>query len=326
MGYSVSVDSGGSKTIAILYDADYRIVSQVRTGSLRDNCTSPELIAKHLDEMVSGLFDGLEPGRVKALDCVCGSLGSGETLKVISERVPVLGESFGGEGSLGMAAVGRTEGIVALAGTGASMILESEKYGHRAFGGYGAVVFDEGSGYHIGRMGFAAAIRYHEGRGEPTQLLERIIRYLGGDTLPKGVFGTLYNPDGPMSPVGWVASVCRVVAEAAVDGDRVAQEIMRTAGNCLGTQMNALIRRHGIDESLPIALSGSVYKGSRIVYDEFCRVVREENPVREILIPWVEPVVGAILLDYLRHHGSIDERMKQFFLEEYRDYRYHLGK
>jgi len=325
MGYSISVDSGGSKTLAILYDSDFRPVSEVRTGSLRGNTTPKYLIEKHRDECISGLFDSLVPGQVTAIDSLRGSYSS-HIRDGIQARAPISRYASGGEGRLGLAAAGLREGLVALSGTGATMFLHSEKYGNAHLGGYGAIVADEGSGYHIGRMAMIAAIHHDEGRGEATSLLDRICELLGTCELHRGIFQTIYAPDSLLSPAAWVASVCRIVSEEAVKGDRVAQDILRHAGRLLGEQMNALIRKYNVGQELPLTISGSVYKGSRIVFDEMCRIVRQENPERPIVLPLMEPVVGAIMDHYLEEHESLDEEARAFFTGEYSKYLYQLGK
>ena len=323
--YYLSVDSGGSKIKAVLTDSDFRLISQAHTGSIRTNSTPPELCERHRADLISQLFDGHEEIRDIAVvrGCVDQSI-----LDALAARGSVGRRGKDGEGNVGLAAAGiGGEGLLCLSGTGATMFyLSPDKRIHGGMGGYGAVVFDEGSGYHIGRMAFSAAIRYDNGYGAPTMLRDGIAAHFGmPDSFRKAIFDGVYNGDFG-SPVAAVAGITPVVGAAARQGDAAALEILRQAGQCLGDQMNALIRRHAVPQSVPMTISGGTYRTHPALFDSLCETVRRENPERPIVKPLFEPVIGGLLREWFEQGRPFDNAAQAFFTEEYRDYLFRIGE
>lgn len=323
--YHLSADSGGSKIKAVLYDNEFRPVSKAFTGSIRGNSTPAPLIRQHLDEMMAQLFDG-HP-EVQYISTIRGSF-SREIVNEVKKRCTVedTGVRGDGEGELGLASAGMdAPGLVCLSGTGATMYyLGSDGKRNAGMGGYGAVVFDEGSGYHIGRMACAAAIRCFEGRGEKTLLEPLICEFFGQTRLNMAIFSGVYHPD--RAPVAAVASLCPLVSTAAWRGDTVALEILKSAGERLGDQMNALIRREEIPQEVPMTVTGSTYRGHPILFDTLCAKVHSESPERPIVRPIFEPVIGGIVRHLQSSGRKFDDEMREKFLKLYPEYIFRIGE
>ena len=324
--YHLSIDSGGSKIKAVLYNGAFEPISHAKTGSVRGNSTPRNLIDLHLQEMLSQLFD--EHPEVQRVETIHGSFGDRLLVESLKTRVSLAEDAVqgDGEGGLGLASAGlKAPGLVCLSGTGATMFFlgaNGQRYG--AMGGYGAVVFDEGSGYHIGRLGISAAIRAFEKRGAETLLEPMISEYLGRDKLNAAIFYGIY--DAGKAPIAAVAGLCPVVCRAAWLGDNVALDILNQAGCCLGDQMNALIRREQVPQEVPMTISGSTYRGHPAIFDSLCREIRKENPERPIIKPLFEPVVGGIIRHWLSLGREFDEETRKMFLERYADYRFTVGE
>lgn len=322
MKVHVSVDSGGSKIKAVLYDDAFRLIGHASTGSIRGNSTPKELCERNLRDLLSQLFDGRDDLDLGKLHGVADQ----EIINAIQARFPNLTLAYNSEGQVGIAAAGISgDGLLCLSGTGSSMFY-IRKDGTRAggMGGYGAVIFDEGSGYHIGRMACAAAIRYFEGRGEPTVLYDSISEHFGNPRFTAALFSIYNNPD--RAPIASVASLAPVVSRAAYHGDAAALRILEHAGECLGDQMNALIRRHQIPESVPMTVSGGTYKGHSALYRSLCRGVRRESPTRPLLPPLFEPVVGGVLCHWFSLGRAFDDAAREHFTREFSNYIYSIGE
>ena len=323
--YHVSVDSGGSKIKAVLYDGDFRLISRAVTGSVRRNSTPAELCDRNLADLMAQLFGGHD--EIRDIAEIHGSV-DGEIIDAIAARGSVGSVAGEGEGKIGLAAAGIDgEGLLCLSGTGATMFY-LDPAGHRSdgMGGYGAVVFDEGSGYHIGRLACAEAIRYDEGRGKPTLLRGLIAAHFGmADNFRLAVFKGVYGDPG-RSPVAAVAGLAPVVSRAAYLGDETAMAILRQAGHALGDQMNALIRRCGCGETVPMTVSGGTYRGHIALFDSLCETIRTENPRRPIVRPLFEPVAGGVIADWFAQGRPLDDAARSFLLQEYRDYIFTIGE
>lgn len=314
MRYNLAVDSGGSKVQAILYDENFQPVRTCRVGSMRDNTTSPELVERNIEAFIDTLsLCGMTISKMSGVWVT-------ELTRALKKVCTIESYISYGETGIGLAAAGiKGDGYCAIAGTGATLSCRWNGRGYGA-GGYGSCVADEGSGYWIGREAFGAAIRDFEQRGEHT-LLTTLIAEKFGCTREKfnDAIWTLYSMN-ENSPVAWVASCAVLVSRAAREGDAVAYDILKRAGKVLGEQLVSLNRCYGTPKSLPIAVSGSVWRGHPVIFDEFSGVLREYGMEQEARIPEFEPIAGSILAHYFETHDELSGSDHLMFREKYRDY------
>src|SRR5262249_13889324 len=126
------------------------------------------------------------------------------------------------------------QGVVLIAGTGSiAMGMNAARHVERS-GGWGPTLGDEGSGYDIARQALKAVIASFDGRAPKTVLTDRICEQFGIETA-KDLPGVIYSGDhnGDSESVA-IASLARLVAEAATEGDEVARDILARAGKDLG--------------------------------------------------------------------------------------------
>ena len=313
MKYDLVLDCGGTKVCAILYDEEFRPVRTCRVGSVRTTSLPPEFIRKNTQELIDRMeLRGMELGTV------CG-VGAGGLVKAIQEVCQVEQVRHYGELEVGLAAAGLHEGYMAVCGTGATLGCICDK-GRYSVGGYGAIVYDAGSGYWLAREAFAAAIADSELRGAHTMLTDLIARKFGGtrETFRRAVFALYSVKDTP--PITAMTACAPLVAEAAKAGDPVAYDILVRAGKVLAEQTNALRLLHDLPESLPATVSGGVWKGHPVIFQEYCRVLRENGMTGSFCLPEFEPIVGAILLEYRKKYPQIREEEHLRLRELYQDY------
>ena len=298
----LALDAGGSKVAAILYNEDFEKIGAVVSGSLRANTTPCGLIEKHVGQVVEGL--GLDGGELERICGICEN----SLIERIQARCHVRNVEVVREIELGLSAAGIFgDGLLALSGTGASLSCRFQGQFLRA-GSYGAPVADEGSGYWIGRSAFLAAIRDDEGRGPRTLLTDLIPRHLGfkgREELGEAIFSIYKN--GNHSPVACVARCAPLVTAASKKGDAVATGILGDAGRLLAEQMLYLIRKHNLPDTLPLTISGSAWRGDRLLFDTFCSLMRRQCPSRTIVVPALEPVLGVIARQYYETCGHFTD-------------------
>lgn len=288
MKYYLAIDGGGTKTAAVLYDENLKRRAVCVTGSMRANTTDAALIEKHTRELIETL--GLGGLTLEE----CGGVFDGRLYDAVQSVCTVKRRGVSGELELGLAAAGIFgDGILALCGTGATVFART---GDRSLvaGGYGAAVADEGSGYYVGRAALIAAIRDSEGRGEPTALTELLpvhFGYSGPKELRAAIFSIYGKPE--KSPAAHVAGCAPVVVKAAEQGDAVATGILAEAGRLLGEQTRYLIEANGLPDELPIALSGSMWRGNPILFNTFRDTVLAQCETRKIVVPRLEPILGV---------------------------------
>lgn len=312
MKYNLAIDSGGSKTAAILYDDSFHPVFRAYTGSVRGNTTSEELI----DHQIGLLIGQLEEFGLTSIGRLGGSL-DGRMTADIRKRYQTDSVHGVGELELGLAAAFISgDGMLILSGTGSDIISRSGGTA-ASTGGYGAAVGDSGSGYDLGRRAVNAAIEDYEGRGPHTLLSELVCRHFGKPDVRSAIF-SIYSPSVKASPVASVASVSKLLDEAADMGDAAAMKILSDSGRVLGEQTISHMRRCGLDERIPTTISGGVWKGHRLFAESLITAVREEYPRFRITPPKFEPVIGAVLVHYFSEADKPDEAL---FDAEYGDFK-----
>ncbi|MBO4327499.1 MAG: hypothetical protein J5950_09540 [Clostridia bacterium] len=317
----LAIDNGGTKAAALLFDGDFHLIAAAKSGSLRANTTAAELVDAHFEDLMSQL--GLSRGT--ALACIGGTFERAIGAR-LSERFSIGEVIHTTELDLGLGAAEIFgDGLLALSGTGATMYARIGGVLYSS-GGYGAAVADEGSGYWISREAMIAAIRDYEGRGPSTSLTELIAERFGfrRDELRSAIFSIYYTKS---SPVAQVAGLVPLVVDAAEGGDNAAQEILVNAGRLMADQMLSLIRKYNAAGSIPLTVSGSVWRGNPLFGREFASRIRAEEPDRQIIIPRYEPVAGFVIdrMNAQNENRGLTEKDRAILENEYARFRYNLN-
>lgn len=166
----------------------------------------------------------------------------------VARRVRVLAD---GEVAL-TTAFARGPGVLVNAGTG-SIAYARVPGGeiHRA-GGYGWQLGDEGGGYWLGRRALDLAGRAHDGRGEGSTLLARLLAALGLQQ-----FDDLVRWTATATPAQ-VAALAPHVLNAAREGEVVAQRAVDEAARELVELVVMLGRQFPGTSPVPVAITGGL--------------------------------------------------------------------
>ena len=317
MKYYIAFDGGGTKIEAILFDENLKLVSHRKAGSMNTSSSDYDLVVKNAHDCAVEL---LKDTGVTEIECVYGVFSHiirDELKKVI--KVNNI-DDRGGEGLIGLLSGFVTgDAVITLSGTGSVIFASYDGKCYEA-GGYGSVIHDEGSGYHMGRMAFAAAIADFEERGEKTLITDCICRKMGVKTLPDAT-GKVYDYPGK-SPIATVAMCAVCVGEAARMGDKIAQELLTYCGRNLAEQTLGLICKRNIPMDIPIVIEGGHFKNDIRIVNEFKRVIKEKQPNREVVVPYFEPIVGAVMAMPYFNRIELSFEKKEWLKEEYKDFRF----
>ncbi len=321
MKYYVAFDGGGSKIAAILFDENLHMISHAWGSSMNTSSTSREQVEKNSEDVCARLLEGTG---VTEVECCYGVfpriLSSALARTVKLNRL----DDRGGEGLIGFLAAGirGDNAIMTLSGTGSVVFYTHDGKGDEA-GGYGSVIYDEGSGYHMGRMAFAAAIKDFEQRGPATLISEEICKKMNASDIGEAAY-KIYNVEGK-SPIAAVAACAPCVGEAARRGDEIAAELLRECGINLAEQTLGLIRRRKAPIDVPVVLAGGHFKNDRRISDALIAHIEKNDPGRKIIVPYFEPIVGAVMVKLIAEDDRMPTRQeKEFLKEEYADFRFRI--
>lgn len=186
------------------------------------------------------------------------------------------------------AALGEEPGILVNAGTG-SVAFGRDPQGtlHRS-GGHGWQLGDEGGGYWLGRRALEAAARAHDGRGEGSTLLARLLASLG---LQR--FDDLVRWTATATPAQ-VATLAPHVLNAARDGEAVAQRAMTEAADELAGLALALERYFPGTGAVEVATTGSLLGAASPLADAFRKALAVRMPRARLSTAVVDAAVGAL--------------------------------
>jgi N-acetylglucosamine kinase-like BadF-type ATPase len=234
-----------------------------------------------VDAIVAGLtgFDGASQ--------TAGTVADGFRTLVRTGRVVVTNDAV----TSYLGAIGFEPGVVVAAGTGVIALAGDRDGNFARSDGWGYILGDDGGGYYIGRRGLASALRAHDGRGGSQALLQRAKDEFGD---PESLRDRVYSSP---NPVGEVARFALEVAEAAREGDSVAEEIWAIAAREVAqTATAALGRVFAPDAPVSVSWTGNLFNARDLMLQPFQQQVAVIWPKASLLAPRGTALSGAELL------------------------------
>jgi N-acetylglucosamine kinase-like BadF-type ATPase len=295
----LGVDGGQSSTTALIGDETGRVLG-AGTGGPCNHAGAAEgrqKIARAVTDCVGKACDaaGLDLTAITFEVACFGMSGGPQDKRDILEEILRTGRLLLSDDAV-VALSGATAGepgIITISGTGTIAFGRNASGATARAGGWGYVFGDEGGGFDIARQALRGALRMEEGWGPATDLRRALMEATGRERA-NDVLHLFYTQEWPRSRV---ATLARLVDEAAEDGDRVALEILTNAAQQLAT-LTASVRtqlfRPG--EAVTVAYIGGVFR-SRLVLERYRMLVELETGVH-CAPPAYGPAAGALLEAY----------------------------
>jgi glucosamine kinase len=210
--------------------------------------------------------------------------------RVVAEVVPAEIMVVGDMVTATHAAFEGGPGVIVIAGTGSIAYGKNVAGRTLRVGGWGFAVSDEGSGQWIGRTAVSAALRARD-EGRPSELLEAIQKAWKAE----GFEEVVRMANGTPPPL--FSDLFPVVLQLAKARDEIALQVLNRAGVELAELARIVLARlFSLGESVPLAMSGGVFRESALVREVFYNSVRVQRPKIALKPEVVEPVDGALAL------------------------------
>jgi len=297
--FLLAVDGGQSSTLALLSQPDGQILATGHGGPANHihEPGGPERLESALrNSAQSALAAAGVPADAVTHICL-GMTGAVEQARTIVEAL-YPAAAVAAYHDIFTALVGASlsqQGVVVIAGTGAIA------YGRLADGrdarssGWGYTIGDEGGGYWLGIEAIRAACKAYDGRGEQTELVERVLQYFQVDTL-FALWDLVYSHQLPRAQIAGLAAV---VAAAASAGDHVAVELFhRAAGELAGAALAVIDRLGATESGLSVYVTGGVFHAGSLITGPFKEAIARRSPNSAVRSALFSPVVGALLLAF----------------------------
>jgi glucosamine kinase len=287
----LGIDGGGSKTACVVADETVILGRGAAAGSnlvrldeasvraalhsaIRQACAEANVSPSQISRTCIGVAGA---GRVEIADRIRAILAEvvGGTIQVVGDMDITMHAAFAGG-----------PGVIVIAGTGSIAFGRNQNGQTARAGGWGFAISDEGSGHWIGLQAVRAALRARD-EGTNSALLNVILRTLAFASIDELVVAA------NASPALNFATLFPAVMQAAEANDPIASTILQQAGTELVTLADVVIKRIFAGQgSVPVAMSGGVFRNSRIVRDSFMGRLRSSDVCPLV----VDPLEGALAL------------------------------
>lgn len=311
MGYMIGVDGGATGTVAVVTDEDGTILSSVKGSASNYYAVGRDDAQAALQQVI---VDVVKSAGRRLEDCQVAVFGLAGLNHASDEQVfrdmitPVgLGGNIVVENDIVIAWAGATNcepGLAMICGTGASAFgINAAGQRHKALG-WDYILGDQGSGYWIGLEGIRAAIKAWDGRLDNTLLLDALVdEYNLAD--PQDMLLVAHEEEFEKPDF---ARFAKRVSACAADGDLVAKDILRRAGEELGQSACAIIRRLDmIGGSFKVGLIGGAWRAGPELTDTFEALVHELAPQATIEPSQHPAVIGAVIYAMYQNGTLNDE-------------------
>jgi len=326
-GYVLGVDAGGTKTHALVADAEGLVLGMGRSGGGNFQSSGVRGASESINSAITLALEQARVERTQVSAACYGIAGADRkkdfrTIKeFLMEITPTPRFILVNDTVIALRA-GTSDGvgIGLIAGTSNNAIGMNRKKRIAKVGGLGRPMGDFGSASDIGEYALFSAMRGHDGRGRPTILYKKLCRLLGVKKLEDAIEFLYYDNiaqsgGSQTSSLGWsdFGALAFLVFEAAREGDRVAQGILKKAGKEIARAASVVMKKlFRPNEDVPIVMGGSVFQRGN--HPALVRSLRANLPknyrkIRMITLDF-EPVLGAIFFCLDRLYGKAgEERM-----------------
>ncbi|MDP3941195.1 MAG: BadF/BadG/BcrA/BcrD ATPase family protein [bacterium] len=291
----VGVDSGGSKTVAVVGDTKGNVLGKGTAGAANPLSVG---IERSLENIITAIKNGT--AKIKNPEIVSLYIGTAggwpKVLKDLKKAVKlttllrIRGE-LTVEDDLPIAlhsGLPEGDGIVLIVGTG-SAAYGVDKQGNKVHVSGWNHLLGETGGYELGLKSLIAATRSYDGRGEKTVLEDIVSRHFALDTFES--LPLVIKPPFIDSPK--IAALTPLVDQAAMDGDRVAKRLIEEMITEMDCSIRTAATRAGIEKGLRVVLVGSIFRMKYPVLEELKTKVMTWMKDVEFVFPSEEPAMTA---------------------------------
>ena len=299
MKYLIGIDGGGTKTDCAIADLSGKIIQQSTGRPSNFLVIGVEEAVENIFALIEENLFALEGDFSDVKQIVIGVAGAGREEdaalleKGFNDFADQEGIHFKGVKVLSDAHVAlegafpSSAGCILIAGTGSILFGKNENGVIHRVGGFGRLIGDEGSGYSIGRKALNAVSKASDGRGEETLISELLDAKMNHNTS-KNIINKVYTEKLD------VASVAKIVIEAAEEGDPIAEDILDEEADELVLHVRSLINKIN-KNNFSVSFSGSLIDNKNYYSDLLKRKIKSTLPNVKIIQAAFPPLGGAII-------------------------------
>ncbi len=292
--YIIGVDGGGTKTLGVLYDLEGQEMKRAISGFANFSVNTQETM-KHLYEVMDDLIEEINPSDLEIIQIgIAGYSNFTEKEEFIHD----LKARYGCEvhlvtdAEIALYSIKKTSNnnvIMVLGGTGSAVMYDIEGK-VKLIGGFGHLLGDEGSGYHLAITALKNIInQYEEGR-EITALTSSILQEIGAANYSE-IKNFVYN-----NKKTEIAKLSEFIAKHALNNDLEAKKLFEDEGKLLAKQALKAYQAMDLKEHVIIGIKGGFLLNAPFVKAALVSELNKSNIIYTLDASSIEPVLGAYYL------------------------------
>ncbi|MFO1442358.1 hypothetical protein KDN24_03785 [Bacillus sp. Bva_UNVM-123] len=312
----IGFDGGGTKTICIIGDSQGRIIASAIGASTnlksRPEEKVKEVIYQLLDELLQS--DQIQMERIKGVFVSTAGGDREEDRKrwqqwIVEYGIKPYKLSVANDAVAALAAGTKGQnGIVLIAGTGSIAYSVSDGLSKPIrVGGWGYLIGDEGSGYHIGNEALRMITRSYDGIEDKREAFTKdILEKMGLETAEQLITFIYEDP----YPRKLIASIADHVITLAERDEPHAAGIIQSAIEQLVHLVIAIMNKDKESLDYPLVISGGLFQSDyfRMGFEQTLRLKGCSLP---IILPKYPPVVGSYMSAIIQSGKTITANMEQ---------------
>lgn len=311
----LGVDGGGTKTHCALYDLKNDTLDFLEAGpgnheSLPDGF---EGLARALSEMLLPLFarNGISPSDVSGAAFGLGGVDTPIQHEIISGILRGMGFpmfALANDAFLGIKAECKSGvGIGAVNGSGCSVVGMNKGGRLLQIGGNGDWTGDKGGTAFYLPAVISSVYEELFKDGAHTLLTDKVVSFLG--MPPRELYVQSIMLKGMDDRDGLALSICKLLYEAALEGDAAACAILQKSGRDYARSIRIASRELALTGTVEVALIGSHFKRaqSTLVFDTIQQeLLKDSEREYSLSVIKTQPVTGALVwaLELAKKNGG----------------------
>ncbi|MBP1926636.1 N-acetylglucosamine kinase-like BadF-type ATPase [Sedimentibacter acidaminivorans] len=271
MEYLIGIDAGGTKSELIAYDLEFNPI-YFNVGGFGNPSIDLDTAIKNISVLIDKCLQ--EHGDNKCIFIAAGiaGVGTGNYKNVVESYInntySIDNVILNDAEMAAKAYLGNGDGIVSIAGTGASVYVQKDNLGE-VIGGWGHILGDKGSGYHTVIEAFIRITDQIDNNNNFDNLSIELLKAIGAKNasdVKKFIYNNQKNKIGALFPK---------IVELSKIGDEIAIKLLQNAGKYLADSTIIASRKFGGDSKVVIGLKGGVFYNSEIVISSYESAVSE---------------------------------------------------
>lgn len=332
MTYILGVDGGASKTLAVLADETGTVLGVGRAGcanhqsrGLGPAIAEIRLAVERAFRRASNSWH-IDPADLALAYYALAGADLPEDFELLDAPLDEIGVPFVLNNDTVAALRSGTNNpnaVVVLLGSGTNAAGRNVAGQEIRLPGLGWISGDWGGGGELAEEAIRLIVRAHDGRGRPTRLRDMVLQNLGVpdvDALVSHLYlGRIERTNLLQLPP--------LVFEAAEAGDAVARDLVIRSADEVVTTTTAILRRLDLLTCpADVVLGGSVFRArGKLLLDTIRTRLRGVAPTARVVVPDIEPVLGALFCAMDALKVPVDERVRCRAAQTYQDAALHAS-